>query len=309
MKNNKKRILVTGGDGQLAMCIKDKKNRFLFNGEEYIFMNKKELDITNESKLYETLYNIKPTIIINCAAYTNVENAEKDECDKAFLINKDACTYLSKWCKDNDALLIHISTDYVFDGNLGRPYRENEPTVPQNIYGKSKLYGENEIIRSKCNYIILRTSWLYSSYSNNFFKVMFKKILNANVSTLYAPIDEISIPTNANNLANAIINISHEYLEREDREDIIGVYQYTDDGMASRYDFLSAIYEYINSEFKTNTAIIPCYKNKFPTNVKRPSFSVMDNNKIKDKFNSVTTENWRVSLKKEIDRMMKGIFY
>ena len=86
MKNNKKRILVTGGDGQLAMCIKDKKNRFLFNGEEYIFMNKKELDITNESKLYETLYNIKPTIIINCAAYTNVENAEKDECDKAFLI-------------------------------------------------------------------------------------------------------------------------------------------------------------------------------------------------------------------------------
>lgn len=305
MKNDVYKILVTGGDGQLATCIKDKVNRYI-SKFEFIFKNKNELDITNESELNYVLDMHKPSIIINCAAYTNVERAESGEENIAFAINTDACRYLANWCLKNKSLLIHVSTDYVFDGRMNIPYKEDDPRVPKNIYGKSKSYGEDEIIKSGCNHIIIRTSWLYSKYGNNFFKKMISKILTSNNNEVFGAIDEIGSPTNATNLANAIVNICNEYTESDEKEQLNGVYHYTDDGIASRYDFLSTMHEYVKKEFICNSVVKPCYSSIFKTKAKRPKYSVMDNFKIKNTFNSVTTSPWRESLKDEIKTVFNG---
>ena len=306
MKENRLKILITGSKGQLANCIMEKSGYITPSCEfNYFFKNENELDITNKNNVELVLNEINPDIIINCAAYTNVEMAETVDNELAYAVNVDGPKYLAEFCKNSikNPLLIHVSTDYVFDGNMNTPYEESSPKIPQNQYGKTKLYGEEEIIKSGCNYIILRTSWLYSSNGNNFFKKMINKGLDYSTDEIFAPIDEVSVPTNARNLADAIINICHEYINAENKENLNGVYHYVANGIASRYDFLSAIYEYTKKEFGTNKKITPCSIENFKSNVKRPKYSVMDNSKLKNTFKSVKFYDWRESVRIEIRNM------
>ena len=302
----REKVLVTGGNGQLATCIKEGINHYFFK-HDIQFKDVDEIDITNKESLYNSLNEIKPTIIINCAAYTDVERAEMDN-NTPYLVNCIGCENLAEWCKDNNGLLIHISTDYVFDGSMNYPYKENNPRVPKNAYGYTKSQGEDKIMKSNCKYIILRTSWLYSRHGNNFFNKMISKILNHNTNTLYAPIDEVSVPTNSRNLSDAILRICSEYSENENKEKLHGVYHYVDNGVASRYDFLTAIYEYVKEKYPCSCNITPCYSDKFPSEVKRPKYSVLDNKKVTDTFKTVSTKDWRLSVKNEIKEMFKEYY-
>lgn len=282
-------ILVTGANGQLGnemrLVSKD-------SADKYLFTDVAELDITDADAVMSVVKTNKIDVIVNCAAYTNVDRAEDDE-QTAGLINNIAVRNLAEAAQSVGATLIHISTDYVFCGDANRPYCEDQPTNPLGAYGRTKLAGEASLISTGCHYIIIRTSWLYSPFGKNFVKTM--RQLTSTRDSIKVVFDQVGTPTYAGDLAALI----HKIIEQRllDRE---GIYHFSDEGVCSWYDFAVAI-----SELSGNHCDIqPCHSDEFPSKVERPHFSVLDKTKVKETFR-VQIPHWRKSLEqciKELNR-------
>ncbi len=282
-------ILVTGANGQLG-----NEMRIVSQGssDSYIFTDVDELDITNRDAVMDFVRDNNIKVVVNCAAYTNVDKAEDDE-KTAELINAQAVEYLASACKANHATLIHISTDYVFGGNEGNtPRKETEPVNPTGAYGRTKLHGEQAIWKVGCNYLIIRTAWLYSEFGNNFVKTMRK--LTAERDKLNVVFDQVGTPTYAFDLASVIFKI----IEERRYDEIQDVYHFSNEGVISWYDFAKEICELSGNECD----IQPCHSDEFPSKVKRPSYSVLDKTKIKNSLN-ITIPHWKESLKKCINKL------
>lgn len=281
------KILVTGANGQLGselqhLATTQTKMRFTFTDVA-------ELDITNESEVFDFFKAQEFDYCINCAAYTAVDKAEteRDLCDK---INVLGSTNLAKGCKSVGATLFHISTDFVFDDNASAPQNEDQDTDPVNYYGVSKLNGENAIRDLLDAYFIIRTSWLYSAFGDNFVKTMLR--LGKERDELNVISDQIGTPTYAKDLADLILKMI------ESNSNSFGVYHYSNEGAASWYDFAAAIFEYK----KITTQVNPIPTSSYPTAAKRPHYSVMDKTKIK-KEASIEIRHWRDSLRDCLSRL------
>ena len=267
---NSVKILVTGGNGQLGSELRSlSSNQIQF---QWIFTDLKELDLSDLKNLENNILKISPDLIINCAAYTNVDKAES-EIELANILNFKAVDLISKWSSANQRKLIHISTDYVFDGNSEIPLSEKALPSPINVYGITKLKGERACLKNDPNSIIIRTSWVYSSFGNNFVKTM--KNLMEKRDSLNVVNDQVGSPTYAADLAETILKII-DY-----KKWIPGLYHYSNEGEVSWFDFANDIKYFSN--FKTEINDIP--SEEYPTPAKRPKYSLLDKTKIRETFN------------------------
>lgn len=277
-------ILVTGGNGQLASCIKGIE--FKYSNLNFIYTNSEQLNIADLEAVqqYFDVQNIQ--YCINCAAYTAVDKAESEQ-EKANNVNVVGSKNLAITCAEKKATLIQVSTDFVFDGEKSRAYTETDTTHPTGVYGVTKLKGELEVAKYLKQHFIVRTSWLYSENGNNFMKTMIK--LSKDRALLNIVADQIGTPTYATDLAETLIKFitinSQDY----------GVYHYSNEGVASWYDFAKAIFEDSNINIK----VLPIQSEAYPTPAKRPHFSVLDKSKIKNML-QIEIPHWRDSLRKAI---------
>ncbi|MFC6860970.1 dTDP-4-dehydrorhamnose reductase [Zunongwangia atlantica] len=280
------KILVTGGKGQLAQCIEKLSSSYQF---ELVFRSSSELDITNAKKIEQELSNYNYDYCINCAAYTQVDKAESDA-KKADIINHVAVENLAKSCAKSQVKLIHISTDFVFSGDNSIPYLEDDKTLALGVYGQTKLEGESKIIQNLDQFFIIRTSWLYSEFGNNFLKSMLK--YGKEREELSVVFDQVGTPTYAMDLAEVILGI----IQSQSKD--YGVYHYSNEGVASWYDFAFNIFNLAG----VNCKLKPIRSKDYPTPAKRPSFSVLDKSKIKSTF-QIEIPNWQDSLSKAIQNI------
>jgi len=281
----KRKIMVTGANGQLGQCFRS-ITPDLGTKDRWFYSDVDSLDITDPVAVEEMVSAIKPDIIVNCAAYTNVDKAEDNE-DAAMLINAVGPKNLANSACGHGATLIHISTDYVYDGTLNRPYREDDDSVnPLNMYGKTKALGEQEIIDSGCKYLIFRTAWLYSEYGNNFVKTV-KRFVDSG-KDMDVVFDQIGTPTYALDLATMIIAVITCGQYRH-----TGIYHYTNEGVASWYDFACAIYRGL-TELPAGK-IHPIKSEEYKTAAKRPAYSVLDKTKVKETFKA-PIKHWEDAL-------------
>lgn len=275
-----KKILVTGANGQLGRCIQDAAADF--PDLEFVFVSKETLDIENTALLKDFFREKKFSHCINTAAYTNVENAEREP-EKAFAINAEAVKNLATVCKEHDVVLLHISTDYVFDGKKGSPYLEPDLTNPINVYGDSKLKGE-QFIQEICDkFFILRTSWLYSQYGHNFLKTILKYGEEGKPLTITT--EQTGTPTNANDLAKALLHVV-----AQDSTDY-GVYHYSNSGQTTWFGFAEEILKQTEKLKDANLA----KTNHYRTFAARPEYSVLDNTNAQNKL-KLKYIDWQESL-------------
>ena len=287
-------ILVTGANGQLGNEMRLVSST---STNKYVFTDVAELDITDAAAVLDTVNRNDIEVIVNCAAYTNVDKAEDHE-QAADLINNIAVRNLAEAAKAVDATLIHISTDYVFKGDGNTPCCENQPTNPLGAYGRTKLAGEQSLIATGCRYIIIRTAWLYSPFGKNFVQTMRK--LTSDHDSLNVVFDQVGTPTYAGDLAALIYEIIEE--RKLDRQ---GIYHFSNEGVCSWYDLAIEICELSGNQCD----IQPCHSNEFPSKVERPHYSVLDKTKIKTTFH-VKIPHWKQSLKKcicELNNQDNGI--
>lgn len=281
------RILVTGGNGQLGCSLR----RVAMGSEDkYIFTDVAELDITNREAVANYIADNRIDIIINCAAYTDVERAEEDE-PRAHLLNATATGYLAEAARANNALLIHISTDYVFMGGCCGVLTEESHPQPINAYGRTKLAGEEAVRASGCHHIILRTAWLYSEYGRNFVKTMMRLTLEREEIRVVS--DQLGTPTYAVDLARAIVAIISKRYFRE------GTYHYTNLGECSWWQFACEIARLAGHN---NCKVTPCTTEEYPTKARRPMSAVLDKTKFLKTF-GIEIPEWRESLKKCINEL------
>ncbi len=283
-------ILVTGANGQLG-----NEMRIVAAGskDNYIFTDVAELDICDLEAIREMVAGNGIKAIVNCAAYTNVDGAE-DDAEKCYMLNATAAENLALAMKEADGLLVHVSTDYVFGGDpYNTPCAEEREGTPTGVYGASKLLGEQNIQKTGCHHIIIRTAWLYSEFGKNFVKTML--MLTASKPQLKVVFDQTGTPTYALDLAATIFDI----LENRKFEGNDGIYHYSNEGVCSWYDFTKMIAEYAGN---TGCDIQPCHSNEFPSKVIRPAYSVLDKTKIKTTF-SLKIPYWTDSLKKCLANM------
>lgn len=275
-------ILVTGANGQLGSEL---RRLGAVSPNRYIFTDVAELDITDREAVRRTVAQENIDIIVNCAAYTAVERAEEDEATAA-AINCHAAANLAEAAAERGATMIHVSTDYVFGGTGNTPLREDMPTSPLGVYGRTKLAGERAVEASGCKYLIIRTAWLYSEFGGNFLKTMLR--LTAEKEHLNVVFDQVGSPTYAGDLAIAIFGIveSGKYAGNE------GIYHFTDEGVCSWYDFAVEIARAVGHD---GCDIRPCHSSEFPSKVARPAYSVFDKTKIKETF-GVDIPHWRESM-------------
>lgn len=277
------KILVIGAAGQLGQCLKTVAQRSGI--QTIVFPAEQEANILNPQQLIQLLEKEAPKFVINCAAYTAVDKAE-DETELAKAINETGAANLANACALHKATLIHISTDFVFEGNDVQLLKESDVAKPINVYGQTKLAGELAIAEILPAHIIIRTSWLYSEYGNNFVKTMLK--LGAEREELNVIADQIGTPTYGIDLAHAIFSVIAVI---GSRSSIYGTYHYSNEGIISWYDFAVAIFQLSETKVKVN----PIPGTAYPTKAKRPSFSVMNKSKIKSTF-GLTIPHWRDSL-------------
>ena len=274
-------ILIVGGKGQLGQCLQEKiKKSDPVN--QFIFLGSADLNITDAAQIEAVFQQYQPTYCINCAAYTAVDNAEEDK-EMAFAINETAVKILAENCLKHNTTLIHISTDFVFNGDSSIPLTELLPTNPVNVYGLSKLKGELQVQELMEQYYIIRTSWLYSEKANNFCKTMLK--LAQSRDSLTVIYDQVGTPTYAMDLAQVIIKI----ISNDNKA--YGLYHYSNEGVASWYDFAKAIFEFAEVDMK----VTPVASSAFVTKAKRPHYSVLDKTKIKENL-EIEIPYWRDSL-------------
>lgn len=274
-------VLVTGGSGQLGQALQSVAAKY--SEIEFHFASSAEANITNKKNLRAIFTKIKPAYCINAAAYTAVDKAESDA-ENAYAINVDGAKKLAEICSDFNTTLIHVSTDFVFDGNKNEPYTETDATNPEGVYGKTKRQGEEAIEAAWQKHFIIRTSWLYSEFGNNFMKTMLR--LSQDRSSLNVVSDQIGTPTYATDLAEALIAII------QSGKEMYGMYHYSNEGVASWYDFAKEIFDL--NHVKIDLSPIPT--EAYPTPAKRPKYSVLDKTKIKDTF-GIQIKNWKDSLK------------
>ena len=277
-----KRILITGANGQLGS---EMRRLGEVSPNTYIYTDVAELDITNAAAVAAFVKENSVDIIVNCAAYTNVDKAENDEAT-AELINATAVENLAKAMKAVNGTLFHVSTDYVFGNEGNTPRTEDMPLSPLGVYGRTKLHGEQAIATVGCKAIIIRTAWLYSEFGNNFLKTMLR--LTAEREQLNVVFDQVGTPTYAGDLALAIFSI----IEGGVYEGNEGVYHFSNEGVCSWYDFATEI---AIAAGNTACKVLPCHSNEFPSPVTRPAFSVLDKSKIKDTF-GIEIPHWRDSM-------------
>lgn len=283
-----KRILVTGADGQLG-CELKALSKGNYENLAFIFTDKQQLDITDLDKIESLIELEKIEYVINCAAYTAVDAAEENH-QAALLINATAVDNLAIACRRFNAKLIHISTDYVFDGKSYRPYLESDLVSPNSVYGTTKLLGEQAALSDNTKAIVIRTSWLYSQYGANFVKTMLK--LGRERENLSVVYDQIGSPTYAADLALTIIKIIVS-------EFYPGIYHYSNEGVCSWYDFTKAIHRLAGIE---GCNVSPIESKEYPTRAERPHYSVLNKRKIKEKFN-ITIPHWEDSLGRCIEKL------
>ena len=294
-------ILVTGGEGQLASCLKDKVSE---SNNKWIFLSKKEMDITKVESVDNILKKYEPNVIINCAAYTNVDKAV-NEAGKAFLINELGPLHLAICAKHYGARVIHISSDFVFDGTKNTPYNENDKTNPISIYGKSKLAGEKVVLKYN-NSTVIRTSWLYSEYGNNFFKTMFNRIITKEKT--FVVNDQIGTPTYAMDLANFLFYTVENNLSNLENK----IYHFSNEGCASWYDFAKTIELFLIeniSNYINEDIINPISTNGYneiigKTLEKRPAYSVLNKEEL-NKIVEYKNRHWISALYECIDKYLK----
>ena len=293
-------ILVTGANGQLGnemrIVTKGSKDNYIFTdvveieGQETTI-----LDITNLEAIRKMVKDNDVKVIVNCAAYTNVDKAETDQ-EFCELLNARAPEYLAVAMKEADGLLVHVSTDYVFGGDpYNTPCKENQKGTPTGVYGLTKLHGEQNIQKSGVDYLIFRTAWLYSEFGKNFVKTMMN--LTSTKPQLKVVFDQVGTPTYAFDLASAIFDI----IENRKFQGNTGIYHYSNEGVTSWYDFTKMIAEFAGNK---DCDILPCHSDEFPSPVKRPAFSVLDKSKVKETF-GLTVPYWTDSLKKCMNNLMK----
>ncbi len=275
-----KKILVTGANGQLGRCIKDAATDF--PDLEFVFVSKEELDIENSVLLTDFFSKNDFSHCINTAAYTNVEKAESEP-ERAFAINAEAVKNLASICNEKNVVLLHISTDYVFDGKKQSPYLETDISNPINVYGASKLKGEQHIQEICDKFFIFRTSWLYSQYGHNFFKTILKYSQEGKPLTITT--EQTGTPTNANDLAKALLQVI-----AQDSVDY-GVYHYSDKGETTWFGFAEEILRQTEKLKDENLA----KTNHYRTFAARPNYSVLDNTKAENKL-ELKNIDWRQSL-------------
>lgn len=287
-------ILITGANGQLGSELK-KLAISAPPSTIFTFTDIEELNITDSATVRAFFEQNQFDFCINAAAYTAVDKAETDQ-EKAQLINVEAVRLLAEQCHRQNAVFIHVSTDYVFDGKSYLPYSENDMTSPTSVYGITKLAGEQIAFQENPQTIVLRTAWLYATFGHNFLKTMLR--LAETKSSISVVADQIGTPTYAEDLAQTILQIIDFLKVSTKNETLFGVYHYSNEGVASWYDFAHAIFEMKNVKI----ALKPIKSSEYPTPAARPAYSVLDKSKIKSSF-GVQIPHWRESLKKCIEAL------
>ncbi|MDQ1160428.1 dTDP-4-dehydrorhamnose reductase [Chryseobacterium sp. SORGH_AS 447] len=287
-----KKILVIGGNGQLGNCIRKIAPDFELD-YEFIFTDSHTLDITNEDQINTFFAEHKPDYCINASAYTAVDLAEKEK-EKAFAVNADGVGYLAQACKDSNTIFIHVSTDYVFDGETNLDYSEDDFTNPIGVYGESKLKGEELALEINPKTIILRTSWLYSEFNKNFVKTMLN--LFSQKDELGIVGDQFGQPTNANDLAETIMMII------ETKEKKYGIFHFSNYPEITWFEFAKKIADFSGSEIKLNQLTTEQY----PTPAKRPKRSTMCLDKI-EKIYKIEPKHWENSLEECVEILQSNI--
>jgi dTDP-4-dehydrorhamnose reductase len=287
----KKRVLVTGANGQLGNELRILANEY--NEYTFDFTDVAELDLCDADAVRLYCENTQPAYIINCAAYTAVEKAEDEEV-LARKINRDAVENLAKAAQAVGAILLHVSTDYVFDGSATSPYLETDPVCPVSVYGQTKLEGELAVAEFCPKHIILRTAWLYSEFGNNFVKTMIR--LGREREQLNVVCDQLGSPTYARDLADALMDI---VVAAESDHFIAGIYNYSNEGICSWYDFTRKIHELAGI---STCEVSPIESKDYPAKVKRPAYSVLSKEKIKADYD-IYIPAWEESLADCIKRL------
>ena len=282
-------VLVTGANGQLGQSIQFIANQY--PNVQFIYTDYQELDITNFESCHTVFAKYKPQFCINTAAYTAVDKAES-EAEKAHLINVIGPENLAKVCKEYNTILLHISTDFIFDGtstslSMTNGYKETDIPNPQSVYGQTKLDGELAVQKNWEKHFIIRTSWVYSQFANNFMKTMLR--LASERDSLSVVNDQIGTPTNAVDLAEVLMNIIQSSITNHPSP--FGIYNFSNEGACSWYDFAAAIFH----QKGITIDLQPIPTSAYPTPAKRPSYSVLDKSKIKNTFN-LKINDWKTSL-------------
>ncbi len=283
-----KKILITGANGQLGQSIAEVSKNY--KEIECFFVTRNELDITNEELINHYFEDKSFDVVVNCAAYTAVDKAEDDQVN-AFLVNAKATEFLAKITNQKGIPFIHVSTDYVFDGTESIPRSEADQTNPIGVYGQTKLDGENLALANNPKTIILRTAWVYSRFGNNFVKTMLRLFNDKDSISVVA--DQIGSPTNAIDLADAILTI----ISKDDL--VYGIYNYSNEGECSWFEFAQKIKELSNSTIEIN----PVPTSAYPTKAKRPAYSLLDKSKIKEVY-QLNIPTWDDSLKEELKHLI-----
>ena len=285
-------ILVTGANGQLGSEIRAASKNYY--GYDFIFTDTDTLNISSAEETAVFIKNNSPDWIINCAAYNLVDKAEIEP-DKAMIVNSKAVKNIAEAIRGSETRLIQLSSDYVFDGEANAPYKEDDDTNPQGAYGRSKLEGEKAALLHNRT-MVIRTSWLYSSYGANFVKTILSKAKEKD--SLKVVYDQTGTPTYAADLGEAILNIVSGVIKNR-MAFTAGIYHYSDEGVCSWYDLALETVK----EAGINCKVYPILSNEYPSAAKRPSYSVLDKSKIKDTYN-IEIPHWRESLKKCIKLLM-----
>ncbi|WP_269621004.1 dTDP-4-dehydrorhamnose reductase [Zhongshania sp. BJYM1] len=290
-------ILVTGANGQLGQCLAD---QLIAQGITHTLLSRQDADINDTVVLEKIVADKGITAIINAAAYTAVDKAESEH-ELAKRINEDGPAALAKLCSRFDIPLLHVSTDYVFDGNKKTPYLETDQTNPAGVYGQTKLHGELAVQRHCPKHIILRTAWVFSEYGNNFLKTMLR--LAKERDTLGVVADQVGCPTYAGDIANALISIAKQLHEVEQNKSEAqaryGVYHYSGNEAVSWYGFATAIFEEAHKQgvLKSIPTVNAIETEAYPTPAMRPAYSVLSAEKIGQDY-GVSASNWRAACKK-----------
>lgn len=280
---NKPVVLITGKNGQLGSEIADLAPA-LYDKFTFSFFGRDELDISNEEQVTQVFNRLKPAFVINCGAYTAVDKAETEK-EKALAGNADGVGVMASLCKQLGAKFIHVSTDYVFNGQGTTPYKEEDVTDPVNYYGYTKLQGEKLALQNNDNSIVIRTSWVYSRYGNNFVKTMIR--LMKERPEIRVVSDQVGSPTYAKDLAGAILQIIEGNKPFKP-----GIYHFSNEGVISWFDFATAIQQLKH----LNSTVSPIPTSAFPTPAKRPAYSVMSKDKIAADY-GIIVRNWKEALK------------
>jgi len=281
-------VLVTGANGQLGQAIQSVAGNF--PTLDLIFCSSSELNITDTTNCESVFEKFKPNFCINTAAYTAVDKAETEP-EKAYTINVIGAQNLAQVCKTYDTVLLHVSTDFVFDGLANQPYLEDDVPNPTGVYGVTKLQGEQAIASTWNKHFIIRTSWVYSQFANNFMKTMLR--LASERDSLSVVSDQIGTPTNAVDLAECLLTIISTQHPTPNTQHPFGIYNYSNEGQCSWYEFATEIFK----QYQLSVNVNPIPSSAYPTPAKRPAYSVLDKSKIKTVF-GINISNWQEQIKK-----------